>query len=63
MSVPLCANCGRPERDHCKFEAKQMPQGCVCDVETWIFLEVADICDNYDPGDTDNRYCVKCEHD
>ena len=39
----------------------KMPDGCVCDPETWESYEMTPICDSYDgsPGE----YCWRCEHE
>ncbi len=56
----ICKHCGRPESDHCVFELLEIPDGCVCDPNTWDG-EIAPICGEYQ-GDGIN-YCDKCEHD
>jgi len=57
---PLCIHCGKTADDHCVFETKAMPAGCVCAPGEWGD-RITPICDKF-VGDL--RYaCHVCEHD
>ena len=58
--MSVCKKCGKPQSEHCVFEAKSMPEGCVCGVRTWGDT-VKPICAKY-AGDG-NENCYQCEHD
>lgn len=60
MIKPICKHCGRPESEHCIFEALEIPKGCVCDLSTWD-EGIAPICDKYEGDGVE--YCRRCEHD
>jgi hypothetical protein len=57
-----CKHCGKPEAEHHEFEANVRPEGCVCDLGTWLPLSPGHICGGF-IGETDNAYCAECMHD
>ena len=57
----VCKHCGKPESEHCIFEAgPEIPPGCVCDEGTWAD-KINPICEEYQGDGTE--YCQRCEHD
>lgn len=60
--IDKCVFCGKPEVDHCVFEAIKAPGSCVCAGGEWSDpANIPEVCENH-VGDKD-RNCVKCEHD
>lgn len=55
----VCRHCGKPDDEHCWFEAA-MPPGCQCDPGEWGDA-VSDVCPVHQ-GPAQAR-CSRCEHD
>jgi hypothetical protein len=56
-----CRHCGNWECQHCVFAPMSVPEGCVCDVNTWGKDKLPAICEAYVGDGT--CYCKRCEHD
>lgn len=61
--MTVCKYCGQPESEHCIFEPKLLPDGCMCDSNTWSSdpSTIPEPCANY-IGDG-QEYCQTCQHD
>lgn len=57
----VCKNCGLPDFEHCLFEPRVIPEGCVCPPGEWKIDPIPAPCDHYQ-GDG-QKCCVNCEHD
>ena len=55
-----CKHCGQSESDHCTFEPRVIPDGCVCNIDSWFYTEIPPVCDEFKTCD---KYCDVCEHD
>ena len=61
--MTICKHCGKTEEEHCFFESVcDVPEGCVCDLESWEGSDISPICDKYIPTNKEDSYCIKCEH-
>jgi hypothetical protein len=59
----ICIECGRPESEHCVFQAVPFPDGCVCHSDgSWQLSNIPKVCDQFTKCD-DDSVCVRCEHD
>ena len=62
MKKDICTRCGKPESDHCAFEAVDAPKNCVCNVAGWDNpAKIPPVCAKF--VGTPGQNCDRCEHD
>lgn len=60
----ICKICFEPEEAHHTPEWIEQPDGCVCDIGTWDYHNMAKLppaCEEYIGDGIEN--CTRCEHD
>lgn len=63
MAERLCVKCGLPESEHCVFETREIPEGCVCYDDGWDTTKpIPPVCNIFIPQAEQPGVCDTCEH-